>query len=270
MRIAFPSALLLIATAACSTSPRVVPPTDGATIAALQAKVSEMSRSVAVNDFEAATFTTSNGTTIPYRLLRPSNVEPGRTYPLVVIFHGSGAIGTDNVSQVGPYAKSWATPLMRERYPAFVLVPQFSSRSAVYTGTGAATTSQPTDLLREALVAIEDVKRTLPIDPRRVYAVGFSMGGSAVWSSLVLRPDLFSAAVSVAGVPTPELRTLGRTRLLLVHGDADDENPFDAALAAHEALAPRQVEFWRYEGLGHEFPLDLLVGTGIAEWLFRE
>jgi fermentation-respiration switch protein FrsA (DUF1100 family) len=58
--------------------------------------------------------------------------------------------------------------------------------------------------------------------------------------------------------------------LLLVHGDADDENPFTAAHAAYEALLSRQVEFWRYEGLGHEFPPDLLVGTGIAEWLFRD
>lgn len=269
MRIALPAVLLLIATVACSTSLRVVPPNDAATTAALQAKVSEMSRSIAVDDFEAAIFTTSNGVTIPYRLLRPREVAPGRMYPLVVIFHGSGAIGTDNVSQVGPYAKSWATPLMRERYPAFVLVPQFSARSAVYSGTGAATVSQPTDLLRDALLALEEVKRTLPVDARRVYAVGFSMGGSAVWSSLVLRPGLFSAAVSVAGVPR-ELRTLGRTRLLLVHGDADDENPFTAALAAHEALASRQVEFRRYQGLGHEFPPDLLVGTGIADWLFRD
>jgi predicted peptidase len=68
-------------------------------------------------------------------------VAKERAYPLIVIFHGFGAIGTDNVSQIGPVAKCSATPEMRERYPAFVLVPQFAARSAVYSGSGATNTS---------------------------------------------------------------------------------------------------------------------------------
>jgi predicted peptidase len=50
----------------------------------------------------------------PYRILRPAELAGGRTHPLVVLFHGSGAIGTDNISQVGPLAKSWASPLLHD------------------------------------------------------------------------------------------------------------------------------------------------------------
>lgn len=255
-------AAALLPLAACTHGMRNVPAPDEATRAALRAATDEVARSVSVNEFEAGSFGT-----LPYRLLRPRDLVPGKRYPLVVIFHGSGAIGTNNIDQIGPLAKSWATPKMRERYPAFVLVPHFSTRSAVYTGT----TSLATNTLRDAMRAIDELQNTLPIDKRRIYAVGFSMGGSAVWNAILLRPGLFSAAVVVAGVPNRDaLSVLGRTRLLLVHGDADEENPFSAALAVYESAPKDRVAFWRYHGLAHEFPPQLIDGSELAQWLFQD
>lgn len=223
-----------------------------------------------VDAFEAASETVA-GRRISYRLLRPRNVEPGRRYPLVVIFHGSGAIGTDNRAQIGPVALSWATPEARERYDTFVLVPQFAVRSAEYTNAGTAeATSRATDALRDTLTLIDRMVERLPVDRTRVYAIGFSMGGSAIWNALLLRPGLFSAAAIVAGVPNRDaLPHLGATRLLLVHGDADNDNPYSAAIAAYERASHPRVEFWRFCGLAHEFPLDLVTEPRLAEWLFR-
>lgn len=251
--------------------PRVVPALGAEAIAARQTAVQQLMESVPAAAFEAATFTAADGTLLPYRLLRPSHIERGRTYPLIVLFHGSGAIGTDNVSQIGPLAKSWATPAMRERHPAFVLVPQFAGRSAVYRDAGTpAATSTGTKLLDAALALVDETVRTLPIDERRICAIGFSMGGSAVWNALALRPDRFAAAVAVSGVPNAAALRRGRTRLLLVHGDADEENPFAATLGVYDSRWTRRVELWQYRGLGHEFPPDLIVGTELADWLLRE
>jgi predicted peptidase len=187
----------------------------------------------------------------------------------VVLFHGSGAIGTDNVSQVGPFAKSWATPPLRSRYPAFVVVPQFPARSAVYRDEGKPTaSSSATRSLHVGLALIDELVRTLPIDRQRVYAAGFSMGGSAVWNAMALRPGLFSAAVVVAGVPNTEALRRGQTRLLLVHGDADAENPFSTTVRVYEQARSPRVELWQYRGLGHDFPAELLLNTAIADWLF--
>lgn len=269
MRAMHPRTLLpllaLLAAAGCAS--RANPPR---LIAAPDPPLAEIRSSVPLTDFEAGTFAAGGGIVLPYRLLRPRQVEPGRTYPLVVIFHGSGAIGSDNASQIGPVARSWATPAVRERYPVFVLVPQFPDRSAVYRDIGTPrATSAGTPLLHAALALVDDAVRTLPVDAQRVYAIGFSMGGSAVWNALALRPGLFAAAVSVAGVPNPAALRRGRTRLLLVHGDADEENPFSAILRVYgEARSPR-VELWQYQGLGHEFPADLVTGTALAEWLLR-
>lgn len=262
-------ALLAALTTGCSHHRFVAAP-DEAARAAQEAAVAEISRSVPVAEFESGTFTSPEGAVIPYRLLRPRPIEPDRTYPLVVIFHGSGAIGTDNVSQIGPLAKSWATPAMRERHPAFVLVPQFSGRSAVYRDAGTPNaTSSATNLLRAALMLIDEMVRTLPVDEQRVSAIGFSMGGSAVWNALVLRPELFASAAIVAGVPNPEALHRSSTRLLLVHGDADEENPFSAALRAYEQAGSRRIEFRQYRGLAHDFPPDLIATDALKEWLLR-
>lgn len=253
---------------ACShrQSIRVIPPFDDAQQAKLAAAVDEVMKSVPVDAYAAATFTARDGATMQYRLLRPADSVAAKRHPLVVIFHGSGAIGTDNVSQIGPFAKSWATPAMRSRFPAFVLVPQFSTRSAVYDNGS----STATPALHTALALVEQLAAELPVDRTRVYAVGFSMGGSAVWNALALKPSLFTAAVSVAGVPNRDaLARLGSTRLLLVHGDRDEENPYAAARAAYEAAPAGRVELWQYAGMAHEFPQDLIVEPRLAAWLFE-
>lgn len=251
-------------------APRVVPLPDQATRAANDARIAELTRSVPVATFEAATFTAPDGTTVPYRLLRPASIEPGVTYPLVVVLHGSGAIGTDNVSQVGMLAKSWATPAIRSRYPAFVVVPQFARRSAEYRDRGTpAASSTATSTIHAGVALIDELVAALPVDRQRVYAAGFSMGGSTVWHMLALRPDLFAAAIAVAGVPPADALVPPRTRLLLIHGDADTENPFSAASRAFEQSRHRAIELWQYRGRGHEFPAELLVGTTIADWLFQ-
>ena len=67
----------------------------------------------------------------------------GQRVPLIVVLHGSGAIGDDNRRQLGKLALSWAAPAIRAKFPAYILVPQFPERSANYApsagpATGAA------------------------------------------------------------------------------------------------------------------------------------
>src|SRR5262245_15765189 len=42
----------------------------------------------------------AKGRKLPYRLLTPAKVEPGKTYPLVLFFHAHGQGGTDNKQQI--------------------------------------------------------------------------------------------------------------------------------------------------------------------------
>ncbi|HYR09107.1 MAG TPA: alpha/beta hydrolase-fold protein, partial [Longimicrobium sp.] len=155
--------------------------------------------------WQAHTFRGSDGVEIRYRLLPPLNPVPGRRYPLVVMFHGSGEIGTDNERHLTRFVKAWARPQIRRDYPAYVLAPQMPERSANYTAgpESAGRTSVAGRPLAATLELIDRLRAELPVDGSRVYAIGFSMGASTTFQAIARRPELFAAAIPVAGVPAP-------------------------------------------------------------------
>lgn len=244
-------------------------------VAGIAPMAADVSASVDAGQFDAGTFTASDGTVLPYRVLRPSRLQEGRSYPLVVQFHGSGGIGTDNARQLDPLARSWALPDLRERYQAYVLVPQFPIRSANY---GPASPDQHSEASPALVAAIELVRAFAskhPVDPSRIYATGFSMGGSAAWLAPTLDPALFAAIAPISGIApadsrAPAFRTLP---VLVFHGNADDENPITADrrfFAAILKAGGRHIRLREYEGLAHSPPADIQPGTAWRDWLFRQ
>ncbi|TWI05834.1 esterase/PHB depolymerase [Luteimonas cucumeris] len=227
------------------------------------------------DEFIAGEFSSRNGTRIPYRLLAPAGADPDERYPLVLVLHGSGAIGEDNRSQLNGFALAWASPELRTRYPAYVLVPQFPSRSAEYDNAQAPQSARATPALSAALELVDSLVAERAIDPRRIYVTGFSMGGSSAWLSPLLRPDLFAAAMPVSGIAPDraEAARLGNVPLWVLHGDADSENPIDsdrAMVARIRAQGGEAVRLREYEGLDHRIPGDVIFGTWWRDWLFAQ
>ena len=245
-------------------------PADSAEAAATIAEIEALPADL----FEAATFTGSDGTTLPYRLLSPPAVAPGERIPLVIVFHGAGEIGTDNLRQMDRFPKTWARPEIQERFPAYVVAPQMPERSALYSGPAETPDrfSRPGPPLATALELLDDLIARLPVDTTRIYAVGFSMGASTTWNALARRPDLFAAAVSIAGVPNPaQADVVAQTPVWVVHGTADTANPIgpDRAMVGLLRRRPKaEVRFWPVDGLWHAVPPRLLAGTEVMEWLF--
>ncbi|MFJ1301832.1 alpha/beta fold hydrolase [Pseudomonadota bacterium AL_CKDN230030165-1A_HGKHYDSX7] len=225
--------------------------------------------------FEAALYNTPNGVRVPYRLLPPKPMREGERYPLVVVLHGGYGIGNDNASQLGAFERSWAYDDIRDRYPAYVLVPQArtrtarnlpASRGAVIAETGPA--------LDDMLSLAEHIRDTYAIDPQRIYVTGYSMGGSAALQAVVAKPKLIAGVVSVAGVPpaTKFANAAAGTPAMLVQGDADTESPYASAVAWTQALASHgaKPELLTYTGMPHRLPSDMLTGTGWRDWLFAQ
>lgn len=228
-----------------------------------------------VDAFAAGTFTSRAGVTLPYRLLAPTTLEPGQRYPLVVQFHGSGGIGTDNLGQLENAARAWTLPAIRSRYPAFVLVPQFPARSALYDDPQVPRVARAAPELQAALDLIDAIVAQHPVDRDRIYATGFSMGGSTTWLALLARPNLFAAAMPVSGIAPDRARAadLVPVPLLILHGQADDENPIEAdraMAAAIRAAGGRQIRLREYAGLGHRPPAELVPGEWWRDWLFAQ
>jgi poly(3-hydroxybutyrate) depolymerase len=224
--------------------------------------------------WQAHTFRGTDGIEIPYRLLPPENPQPGRRYPLVVVFHGSGEIGTDNERHLTRIARAWARPEIRRGYPAYVLAPQMPERSANYTAGPESTTraSVPGRPLFTALQLIDRLRAELPVDSSRVYAIGFSMGASAAMQAIVLRPELFAAAIPVAGVPDrAQVAAVARTPLWIIHGNSDEENPIGpnrAFVPVLVAVPGARVTFWEYDAGEHRVPAELLASDAFPRWLW--
>ena len=155
-----------------------------------------------------------------------------------------------------------------------VVLAACAAPASVYSGPAGAPGrhSRPGPPLSVALALVDSLHQSPSVDADRLYAVGFSMGASTVWNALALRPDLFAAAVPIAGVPNPSAADrVARTPVWVVHGTADTANPIGPDRAMVEALRQRpgaDVQFWEVEGLWHAVPPRLLAGTELMEWLF--
>lgn len=230
---------------------------------------------VTVDQFESASFTSARGTRLVYRVLRPSNVDAGKRYPLVVQLHGSGGIGTDNVAQLDAMAKSWATPEMRSRYQTYVLVPQFPIRSANYGHASPDQFAVPSSALDDAQELIASFTSNNAVDASRIYATGFSMGGSAAWLLPKRSPNTFAAIVPISGI-APSNVDAGHyldLPILAMHGNADSENPITADkrfIKAIVQLGGAKATLYEYQGLGHMPPADAYPGYWWRDWLFRQ
>lgn len=232
-------------------------------------------RSMDNNLFDAAAFTGNDDIEIRYRLFKPRAKNSATQYPLVVVFHGSGAIGTDNTAQLGLLPKLFASADNQDSYPAYVLAPQFPARSSDYVPDSSRNVlvSVPGPCLQPVLLLIDSLKRHLNIDSKRIYAVGYSMGASTVINALSARPDLFAAGISIAGIPqfskSEQLRAIP---LWLIHGIDDAENKIGSDERFYQELHSRNnILFWKLKETTHDniFSTQLL-GETLPQWLFKQ
>jgi predicted peptidase len=231
--------------------------------------------SIEPTGFDSAEFRASDGTVLQYRFLVPSHHVQGRNYPLVLQLHGSGGIGTDNLKQLDRLAKTWAMPDVRERYQAYVLIPQFPIRSANYGPSATDQHAEHSTALIAALELVDEFSLNHPVDKSRIYAVGFSMGGSAAWLAPTLRPTLFAAVVPLSGIAPDNSFAPFFKRLptLVIHGNSDIENPMAADLRfvrEVDRIGGKNIRLREYQGLDHQLPAEIYPGYWWRDWLFEQ
>ncbi|WHF50593.1 prolyl oligopeptidase family serine peptidase [Chryseobacterium gotjawalense] len=217
----------------------------------------------------------SNGKeSLKYRMLSPEKIKLEKKHPLIVVFHGSGAIGTDNKSQMGILSKMWLLPENRKRYPSFVLSPQFPVRSSNYhldekLGVPVSESNEYLDLL---LKSIDSLSNSNNIDRSRIYVMGFSMGGATTSNAISKRPDLFAAAINISGISQfDNNEKLFRTPIWLVHGSLDTDNFPHSNLKFYEEMKEKgQVLFWEFKDKYHNNILSAKLVDAMPQWLFNQ
>ena len=137
-----------------------------------------------------------------YNLYIPK-LEEGKTYPLVLFLHDAGVCGPDpktTLSQ-GNGAVSFADAAWQTKHPCFVLAPQVDKgRNGPMTNDD----FEVTDDFDRVKDILDHVLSAYPVDKKRVYTTGQSMGCMASCELNIRYPDLFAASLLVAGQWSPE------------------------------------------------------------------
>ena len=196
------------------------------------------------------------------RLLSPDRIEEQTQYPLVLFLHGAGPRGNDNRSHLIEVPARLTHEQWRTRFPCFLAAPQCPQGSHWTAQIG-------------VLVSlIEALCERYPIDRRRIYLTGLSMGGFGSWHLAADRPDLFAAVVPICGGGDPaQAERLADVPLWAVHGAADRVVPVASTRQMIDAIrqAGGDPKYTELPGVGHDcWTKTYQDPNGPIPWMFRQ
>ena len=214
---------------------------------------------------------------LPYRLLYPLHYNKHKKYPIVLFLHGAGQRGTDNEAQLVGVPKALTDSAGREKYPCFILVPQCAKEDVWVKfpsfPESLQTTTQPTPSAQATLEELELLIKQLPVDRKRIYIIGYSMGGEGAFDFLTRRPNLFAASIPICSVAdTARANLIYRIPIWAFHGDQDDINDVKYSRLMIDALkkhkgTPKYTEF---PGIKHNSWTKAYNEPGLFDWLFSQ
>lgn len=213
-----------------------------------------------------------------FRLLAPERIEPGQTYPVVLFLHGAGERGTDNRLQLLYLPELLSQPERRAKYPCFLIAPQCRpDKQWVDVPWGAAESTplgKATDQLQAALGMLEQVLETEPVDRRRVYLTGLSMGGYGCWDLAARRPEWFAAVAPICGGgDEAQADRLAGIPIWAFHGAEDGAVPVvrSRRMIAAIRAAGGQPRYSELEGVGHNSWTPAYSDPdGLIPWMFEQ
>ncbi len=203
--------------------------------------------------FRKRMYTDKTGAKMPYRLFIPPQYqaehEAGQKYPLIFFFHGGSGRGSDNEAQIAEQNEKgshvWTTGENQARLPAFVLAPQCAKNE----NWSDPDLNQVNAGLQMAVDILAVVEKDYAIDRDRVYLVGQSMGGLAVWTLLQKYPQRWAGAVVAGSYDNfTEAKALTKVPLWIFQWERDPAVPVELIREMVKELkkaggAPRYTEY---------------------------
>jgi len=182
---------------------------------------------------------TVNGVQREYRIYIPDTViASGKKAPAVLVFHGF---------QSDPNGIRWLTGADKNaKEHGFILIYPAALNKSWNAGRGFGSKNATTDDLSFAAALVDVIKARHPIDPDRIFAMGFSNGAQMValmackLSSRIAGGAMVAHTLNINGcAPTH------RVPMITIHGTKDTMAPFDGGgplkLRSHEET----VNFFR-------------------------
>lgn len=140
----------------------------------------------------SGTWISPEGTRVRFSILVPP-MTPGDRLPLVLALHGRVP---------GDTVPAWHGQQLVEE----LIGPALRPLGALIVAPDAPGNNWTDPVTERAMLSLMDeMHRRYPIDSKRTLVTGFSMGGMGAWFLAQQHPNLFRAAVSVAGQPVTRM-----------------------------------------------------------------
>lgn len=228
----------------------------------------------------AKTFTASNETILPYRLLLPPDAGE-KAYPVFLCMHGAGGRGADNAKTIrhSPWAiHGVAGAAAQQRHPCIVIAPQCPGgkrwvdrnwNESIYSVDETPITAEQTAVIE----LLRSIIKEHGADASRVYVGGFSMGGYGTWDLLARFPETFAAAVPVCGGVDPSrAEAMKSVAIWAFHGEKDNVVPPAGSRAAIKALkqAGATVKYTEFANTTHNAWTPAWNTPKLLDWVFEQ
>jgi len=242
-------------------------------------------------------FTGTLGDKLPYRIFVPPEYDAAVKYPLVLFLHGRGDRGNDNRSSIYNSklfhgARSIVSPNFRHEFPAIIIVPQcpdspsYHEWARWYGSTDAQPQAglvfadgyypshdEPSPAARMVKELVDDTQTKFSVDASRIYITGQSMGGLGTWDITWRWPNVWAAAVPLAGWTDPS-----RAELILkipfwsFHSTQDADNNVEGSRKMVDRLKilGGTVFYTEYTDVNHGQTFDKVwsTETDLLPWIF--
>jgi predicted esterase len=190
----------------------------------------------------------------PFRIFLPDSWQSRSRIPLVVALHG--ATGDENTyfdRYLEPGTGQNLFKKLGQEHGFLLTAPNGRGPFGMYVG----------DSERDVLEVLDRVQALCPVDPRRVFLTGHSMGGMGSWNLGFRHPDRFAAIAPVAGRPPNAL-----VELL----EKSPEKPVFFAVGLNDVIVlPAKTREWADIARQHlhhfeyrEYPRDDHFGIGLS------
>lgn len=234
-------------------------------------------RLCAQSNMEALQFNSNNQ--LLQGLFKSPIIQGNKQFPLIIWLHGSGECGNDNKKQFCNGIEYLDSLLDTQKYQAFLYAPQcpeqnqwsvYQDKFEIHQFSDSATKVEV-----RLMQTIEYLTKKHPIDQKRIYLIGLSMGGYAVWDLLARYPGQFAAGIPICGGGDPKIAKLYcNSPVWAFHGKRDDivnvENTIQIIDAIKSQECQIDTKMTIYPDQNHGCWGRAVREPGMLDWLFSK
>jgi phospholipase/carboxylesterase len=198
------------------------------------------------------------------------NQESGTFYPTILALHGLGSNEEDLIGLAPhlPNGLLWISP----RAPLTVGSNSFEWYRV--RAIGEPDPEKVASALKTIDEFVDEVLSVYPIDPQKLFLLGFSQGSLLAMCYTLGHPARVAGVIAQSGYLPGHINLeineagLKNKPFILTHGEYDTMIPVEWARASHDSLQRLEVDLTYHEfQMGHNVSLDSL--ELIAEWLVK-